>query len=70
MSKTETIGIAIDKWKLPIFKRNLDRAGFTFTEHPGLTPDMLLLKVVTNNRLSITRCVESAQTECRKKRSH
>lgn len=27
------IGIAIDNWKLPIFKKILDEAGIEFTEH-------------------------------------
>lgn len=41
----KTAGVAIDDWKLEIFKRHLDAAGYTYTVHPGLTSDTLLLKV-------------------------
>jgi hypothetical protein len=40
-------GVVIDDWKLPIFKRHLDAAGFTYTQHPGVTKDTITLKVLT-----------------------
>jgi hypothetical protein len=39
-----TAGIAIDRWKLAIFKRHLDGAGYGYTEHPGVTADTMLLR--------------------------
>ena len=36
-------GIAIDAWKLTIFKKHLDDAGYEYTEHPGLTPNGKML---------------------------
>lgn len=59
-----TAGIAIDKWKLPIFKRHLDAAGFEYTEHKGLTPIMMLLKVKTPSAFKLQPVVEAAQREC------
>ena len=39
-------GIAIDKWKLPIFKKVLNEAEVEFEEGPGMTKDTLLLTVM------------------------
>jgi len=30
-------GVAVDDWKLPVFRKLLSEAGFEFTECPGLT---------------------------------
>lgn len=61
---TQTAGIAIDNWKLPIFKRHLDAGGFSYTEHPGLTADALVLKVETPTIAILQPVVEAAQQEC------
>jgi len=56
-------GIAIDPWKLAIFKRHLDEAGFSYTEHPGKT--MTVLKVKTEFVATLQPVVEAAQLECK-----
>ena len=61
-------GIAIDSWKLPIFKRHLDAAGFTYTEHPGITADTLLLKVQTEWAHKLQPIVQAANDECARSR--
>ena len=58
------VGVVIDSWKLPIFKRQLDAAGFSYTEHPGITADTLLLKVKTDLIGSLQPIVEKANAEC------
>lgn len=55
--------IAIDDWKLPIFKRHLAQAGYAFEECPGLTDEMLLLKVQTDNLSALAVIVRAANTE-------
>lgn len=60
----KTVGIAIDDWKLPVFKRHLDRAGYSYTEHPGLTKDMLFLKVKAEFVSDLQPIIEAAQKEC------
>lgn len=60
----KTVGIAIDDWKLPVFKRHLDRAGYSYTEHTGLTKNTLLLKVKTEFVSDLQPIVEAAQKEC------
>jgi hypothetical protein len=57
-------GIAIDDWKLPIFKRHLDAAGYSYTEHPGLTKDTLTLKVTCEWVHKLTPVVQAANDEC------
>lgn len=66
-SKTMKAGVALEKWKLPIFKRLLDQAGFTYTEHNGLTPDAAWLKVdVSAERMqTLQTVIRNAQHECR-----
>ena len=63
-------GIAIDNWKLPIFRRHLDDGGFSYTEHPGLTPDAMILKVKTPTVAILQPVVEAAQKECRNARKN
>lgn len=58
-------GVVIDGWKLPIFKRHLDAAGYEYTEHPGITPDTLTLKVTCESAHRLKPIVEAANAECR-----
>lgn len=66
-SKTMKAGVAVDKWKVPVFKRHLDQSGFVYTEHPGVTRDTAMLKVVVAaDRMSVLHTViRNAQHECR-----
>jgi hypothetical protein len=57
-------GVVIDAWKLPIFKRYLDEAGYTYTEHPGITPDTLTLKVTYVWVHKLHQIVKLANDEC------
>lgn len=61
----KTAGVAIDNWKLPIFKRHLDEAGYAYTEHPGLTKDTMILKVKCEFVSKLQPVIETAQKECR-----
>lgn len=60
-----TAAVAIDKWKLAIFKRHLDAAGYAYTEGPGLTADMLILKVKTVSVSALGQVVLAANRECK-----
>lgn len=62
----KTVGVAIDNWKLPIFKRHLDAGGFQYTEHPGLNKDAMVLKVMTETISKLQPVIEAAQKECAK----
>lgn len=63
-------GIAIDAWKLPIFKRHLSKAGYTFEQAPGLTADTLTLTVLTASAKELEVVVRAANTEAKKGRLH
>jgi hypothetical protein len=61
----KTAAVAIDAWKLAIFKRHLDAGGFAYTEHPGLSPGTLILNVETPTIAALQPVVERAQWECK-----
>lgn len=63
----KTVGVAISAWRLPIFKRHLDAAGYSYTQHPGLTPNTLFLRVKTDRVASLQPVIETANAECKKK---
>lgn len=60
----KTAAVVIDSWKLSIFKRRLAHAGYTFTEHPGLTPATLALTVEFEDVDQLTEVIRAAQLEC------
>lgn len=61
-------GIAIDRWKLPIFKKHLEKAGYSLTEHLGVTPDTMLLKVETESVAALQVVVQEANAEAAKRK--
>lgn len=63
----KTAGIALDTWKLPIFRRRLDEAGYSYTEHPGITKDTSMLNVKTERLAPLQRVIEAAQLEAKGK---
>ncbi len=64
----KTAGIAIDDWKLIIFKKHLERAGFLFTKHADLTVGTLILKVGYEKLHTLRAVVEEAEKECAKRK--
>lgn len=62
------IAIALDNWKLPIFRKGLTDAGYEYTDAGGLTHDSTVLTVVTDNILALKAVVEKCQAECRRSR--
>ena len=56
----KTAGIVIDSWKLTIFSKHLTAARFAFTQHPGITPGTLLLKVETEDVETLHPIVQAA----------
>lgn len=56
-------GVCIDNWKLPIFKRHLDAAGFQYTEHPT-SIGIITLQVTCDYVHKLQPIVEAAQKEC------
>ncbi len=66
MSKKAAVGI--DDWKLPIFRKHLDAAGYKYEEPVPLTTDgeTLILKVHYEWVHELQPIIEAAQRECAK----
>lgn len=64
MTQQKTIGIAADDWKLPVFRRRLDEAGFSYTEHPRFMKDCTLFRVATDDVDGVGKVVKAANEEC------
>ena len=60
-------GIAVDDWKLPVFRKRLRKAGYRYEDGP-LVGGTTLLTVETNDMLKLKRVLEQCQSECREKR--
>lgn len=61
-------GIAVDNWKLPIFRKRLTAAGYTYADGGPLIGDTTLLTVETADVLRLKRVLEECQTECREQK--
>lgn len=57
-------GIVLDDWKLPVFRKRLTDAGFTYTDAGGVLPDTTLLTVETNDVTALAGVVKVCQAEC------
>jgi hypothetical protein len=59
-------GIAVDNWKLPVFRKRLKQAGYEYRDGGALTGDTTLLTVETSDMLALKKVLEKCQAECRK----
>lgn len=66
MSKKAAVGL--DDWKLPIFKKHLDAAGYKYEEPVQFTAGTLVLKVHYKWVHELQPIIEAAQKECAEKR--
>ena len=57
-------GIAVDDWKLPVFRKRLTEAGFKYEDAGEMTPNVTLLKVETDNMFKLKNVLEKCQAEC------
>lgn len=64
----KTAGVVIDAWKLPVFKKHLEAAGYVYVERPGLTNNTLILIVEYEWVKDLQPIVEAANAECRDER--
>ena len=63
-------GIAVDDWKLPVFRRRLGVAGYAFEEKNGLNKGVSIITVETDNLIALKKVIEDCQAECRKSKTH
>lgn len=57
-------GIAVDNWKLPVFRKRLTEAGYEYQDAGAFTGDTTILTVVTDNMLRLKKVIERCQAEC------
>jgi len=62
-------GIAVDNWKLPVFRKRLTAAGYQYQDGGALTHDATLLTVETHDILALKGVIEKCQAECRNART-
>lgn len=58
--------IAVDNWKLPVFRKLLADAGYSYQDGGAFTGDTTILTVETSDVLALKTVVEQCQAECRK----
>lgn len=61
-----TAGVVLDDWKLPVFKKHLDAAGYKYDEPVPFTDGTLTLKVHYEWVHKLKPIIEAAQRECAK----
>lgn len=61
------MGIAVDNWKLSVFRKRLRKAGYAYEDGGALTGDTTLLTVETSDVLALKKVLEKCQDECRRK---
>lgn len=61
-------GIAIDDWKLPVFRKRLTEAGYEYVDGGALTSSSTLLTVETDNILALRTVLTNCQIECARSR--
>ena len=62
--RTHIAGVAIDDWKLPVFKKHLDAAGYRYEEPVKLAAGSLLLRVRYKWVHQLQPIIEAAQRYC------
>ena len=60
-------GIVVDNWKLPVFRKQLRKAGYTIAAETAWNPDITVLKVKTTNIVGLQSILQKAQQICASK---
>ena len=68
-AQTLTAGVAVERWKVPIFHKRLKAAGYRFEKAVGGKGplDIAVIKVKTNDPLALKSVLESCQAEASRK---
>jgi hypothetical protein len=61
----KTAGVVIDVWKLAIFKKHLDAAGYSYMEDAGPIKGTMVLRVKYEWVHALQPVVAAANEECR-----
>lgn len=61
-------GIVVDDWKLAVFRRRLEEAGYSYEDKGEVRPNITLLHVEFTDQAHLTRVLEEATDECNRQR--
>jgi hypothetical protein len=64
MSRGKTAAVAVEEWKVPIFRKHLDEAGYAYEGPTPLRPGIVVLKVRYEWVHELKPVIEAAQREC------
>lgn len=59
-------GVALDDWKLPVFRKALTDAGYAYEDKGEVTPGTTLLHVDFTDAAHLRRVLEDAADECKR----
>jgi hypothetical protein len=65
---SKVAGTVLDDWKLPVFKKHLDAAGYTYEEPVPFTAGTSVLRIHYEWVHELKPIIEAAQRECAEKR--
>lgn len=57
-------GIAVDDWKLPVFRRRLEQAGYAYEDAGAPSGGVTILTVQFTDQAHLTQVVTEANAEC------
>lgn len=57
-------GIALDDWKLPVFRKRLEEAGYTYEDAGAPSPGVTMLTVQFTDQAALQQVVVAANAEC------
>lgn len=59
-------GIALDDWKLPVFRKRLTEAGYAYLDAGEALPGTTMLHVQFTDQAHLRRVLEGAAEECKR----
>lgn len=68
MAATKKAAVAVDDWKLPVFRKHLDAAGYKYEEPVRFTPGTSILQVHYEWVHELKPIIEAAHRECERQR--
>ena len=66
---SKTAGVVLDDWKLPVFKKHLDAAGYTYEDPVQFTEGTSILRVKYEWAHKLQSVIEAAYKECERKKA-
>lgn len=60
--------IAVDNWKLAVFRKRLTEAGFEYKDAGAFTPNVTILTVITDDLSKLHELLKKCQNECKNKK--